>query len=124
MPAKVADASVLAALAFGEPRADEAAGLLENALLYEPILLPFELASVALKKSKAYPTQVTNIIQGLEWVLSLDLNWVDLHYGDVVRLALETSLTFYDACYLAVARQQRAPLVTFDARLQASGSED
>jgi hypothetical protein len=41
MPVKVVDASVLAALAFGEPRADEAASLLSGADLYAPDLLPY-----------------------------------------------------------------------------------
>ena len=48
MPAKVVDASVLAAMAFGEPLADEAARLLSGADVYAPDLLPYELTSVAL----------------------------------------------------------------------------
>ena len=52
MPAKVVDASVLAAVAFGEPRTDEAAALLLGADLYAPDLLPYEMASIALKKSQ------------------------------------------------------------------------
>ena len=122
MPGKVADASVLAAIAFGEPRADEAALLLEGSLLHEPLLLPFELGSVALKKVKAYPTQADAILRSLDWVLSLEVNWANPHYATVVRLALDTGLTFYDACYLAVARQQGASLVTFDARLEAAST--
>lgn len=57
MPVKVVDASVLAALAFGEPRADEAASLLSGADLYAPNLLPYEMASVAIKKIERYPAQ-------------------------------------------------------------------
>jgi len=41
MPVKVGDASVLAALAFGESRADEAATLLSGADLYAPELLSY-----------------------------------------------------------------------------------
>ena len=122
MADKVADASVLAAIAFGEPRAEEAAQLLEDSPLYEPPLLPFELGSVALKKVRAYPAQAVAVLQSLDWVLSLEVNWVNPLYAAVVRLALERGLTFYDACYLAVARQQGASLVTFDARLAAAAT--
>lgn len=74
MPAKVVDASVLAAVAFGEPRADEATALLSGADLYAPDLLPYELASVALRKSPRYPEQARQIASALEAVLSLDIS--------------------------------------------------
>jgi len=57
MPARVADASVVAAIAFGEPRAMEAARLLSDAALFAPNLLPYELASVAWKKVRERPRQ-------------------------------------------------------------------
>lgn len=55
MPGKVADASVLGAVVFGEPRAAEARSLLAGADLYEPVLLAYELASIARKKIGIYP---------------------------------------------------------------------
>jgi predicted nucleic acid-binding protein len=61
MPAKVADASVLAAIAFGEPRASEAIALLDDAALHEPTLLAYELTSVAHKKALLYTDRVEAI---------------------------------------------------------------
>ena len=43
----VGDASVIAVIAFAEPRADEAEALLEDADLSAPTLLAYELTSVA-----------------------------------------------------------------------------
>ncbi len=117
MPVKVVDASVLAALAFGEPRADEVATLLSGADLYAPDLLPYELASVALKKSKRFPTQASQIASALEAVLSLDISLVSVAATDVLALALETKLTVYDAAYSHLAQSLKCPLVTFDERL-------
>lgn len=51
MPDKVADASVLAAVIFREPRSDEARALLSGAELCEPLLLAYELTSIARKKA-------------------------------------------------------------------------
>ncbi len=117
MPAKVVDASVLAAVAFGEPRADEATALLSGADLYAPDLLPYELASVALRKSPRYPEQARQIASALEAVLSLDISLVPVAAGDVLALALQTKLTVYDAAYFYPAQSLKCALVTFDASL-------
>lgn len=118
MPGRaVADASVLGALFFGEPRAQEARELLKGAELFEPTLLPYELASVARKKILAYPPQRAAIFQALRTGLSLDMRWVDVDQASAVELALETGLTAYDAAYVWVSRLCGAPLLTFDERL-------
>jgi predicted nucleic acid-binding protein len=117
MPVKVVDASVLAALAFGEPRADEAATLLSSADLYAPELLSYELANVALRKSQRYPAQAPQIARALETVLSLDISLVSAVATDLLALALERKLSAYDAAYLLLAQRLNCPLVTFDERL-------
>jgi len=119
MPAKVLDASVLGALIFGEPRAKEALSLLEGAELYAPPLLAYELTSVARKKALKYPQLRERISEALEIGLSLDINWTEVDHLEVLRLALETGLTTYDASYLYLARSLDVPLLTFDERLAA-----
>ena len=119
MPAKVLDASVLGALIFGEPRAKEALSLLEGAELYAPPLLAYELTSVARKKALKYPQLRERISEALEIGLSLDINWTEVDHLEVLRLALETGLTTYDASYLYLARSLGVPLLTFDGRLAA-----
>lgn len=118
MAARVADASVLAAIAFGEPRAEEGVALLDGAVLHEPTLLPYELTSVARRKILSYPDRAGAIAQALGLVLALDIRWVEVDHGAVLRLALEEGLTTYDAAYLHVARALDAPLVTLDDRLR------
>jgi predicted nucleic acid-binding protein len=117
MPAKVLVVSVLGALIFGEPRAKEALSLLEGAGLCAPPLLACELTSVARKKALRYPQLRERIFQALEIGLSLDINWTEVDHLEVLRLALETGLTTYDASYLYLARSLGVPLLTFDARL-------
>ena len=117
MPVRVADASVIAAAAFDEPESDRALSLLQGADLYEPPLLHYELASVARKKMLRDPAQTVYYAHGLDNALAMMVHWVVLDQVAVVRLALETGLTTYDASYLYVARTIGAPLVTFDERL-------
>ena len=97
MAASVADASVLAALVFDEPRRPEAEALLRDADLYEPTLLPYELASVARKKIVLDPSQEPAILRALELVATVPFKWVVVDQRESVRLAMETRLTTYDA---------------------------
>lgn len=121
MPAKVVDASVLGALIFGEPRAGEAAALLEGADLYAPGLMAYELTHIAQKKSVQFPDQLNAFQEALEAALRMDIRWSDVRQSAVLRLALETGLTTYDACYLYLSRLLGAELATFDERLRRVG---
>lgn len=47
----------------------------------------------------------------------MEIYWADVLHPAVLDLALETSLSTYDASYLYLARYLGMPLVTFDKRL-------
>ena len=119
MPGKVADASVLGALVFGESRAEEAATLLGEDILYEPSLLAYELISIARKKIFQNPDLRTSIIQTLGRALAAEMNWIDVDYLETLDIALDTGLTTYDASYFYVAQNLGADLVTFDEQLSS-----
>ena len=120
MPGKVADASLLAAVAFGEPEASAAAALIGDADLYEPALLGYEMASIARKKVSNYPDQRDGLLRGLEAMLSLDMHWVEPDHRQVIELALESGVSTYDASYLHLARALAIPLVTYDRRMRVA----
>ena len=117
MPDKVVDASVIAALAFLESRAEEARDLLRDATLFAPEILPYELASVALKKIKIEPSRHFEIAVRLHRALSTQVKLVPIAPLELLELARETNLTIYDAAYLQAARRLGYPLVTFDTKL-------
>ncbi len=117
MAVRVVDASVLAALAFGEPRANDAANLLSGGELCAPDLLVYELGSVALKKTRSYPALAREIAIALEALFRMDITLLSVAAVDSLNLALETNLTVYDAAYLYLARSLKCPLLTFDDRL-------
>ena len=120
MAASVVDASVLGAFLFQEPRAEEAAALLEGSELFAPALLHYELANIARKKIMLRADQRDAIIEALRVGLSLDIHLVQLETIEVVRLALEVGLTTYDASYLHIARSLGIPIVTFEEQLEAA----
>lgn len=118
MPAKVVDASVIAAWCFREPRASEALAIVREADLHAPMLLAYELASIARKKAIAYPEKAGLIEEALRTTLALPIHWSDVDHIAVMRLALDANLTTYDACYLYVAQKAGIPLATFDESLE------
>ena len=118
MPAKVVDASVVAAIAFGEPRAGEARALVEGCDLVAPPLLAYELTGVARKKALHYPSERDRILALLRDARSLSIRWEEVDHPAVLDLALATGLTTYDAAYLFLARSLGLPLATLDERLR------
>jgi predicted nucleic acid-binding protein len=118
----VVDASVLAAVVFGEPEADQWCSRLEGATVFAPGLLQYELQSVARKKCRQDPRRSPEIVAAL--ALALDprrgVTWIDPDPADVVLVANATGLTTYDACYLCVAATLGADLVTGDRALAAA----
>ncbi len=117
MAIKVVDASALAALLFGEPEADIIAVRLEGAQLVAPALLGFELANVCLIKSRRHPEQRDALLAAFGMRGRLQVAAATVDHGGVLELANATGLTAYDACYLWLARQLDAELVTLDRQL-------
>lgn len=119
MPVRVVDASALGALLFGEPNAEEVAEKLAGATLLAPPLLPFELASIALKKVRSAPGSERTILRNLALHRRMDLELVAVDHEAVVELARERDLTTYDASYLwLLLRLDADGLVTLDRELQ------
>lgn len=108
---------MVAAWCFGEPRAHEAAALMDGSDLYAPSLLAYELASIARRKARAYPQELGNLTEALQTALALPIHWTEVDHVAVLRLAVDTDLTTYDASYLYLARALDASLATLDQRL-------
>jgi predicted nucleic acid-binding protein len=117
MNAKVVDASVMAAWCFQEPRAPEAIALLRDSELYAPLLLAYELTSIARRKTTLHPEKAVALSKALRIALTVPIKWREVDHPAVLRLALNTNLTTYDACYLYLARSLGATLATFDQQL-------
>lgn len=118
----VVDASAIASLLFGEPQATEVAEALEGRHLIAPTLLRYELASVCLKKRQLYPAVKESLLHALGLLDRLQLREVGVVEREVIELAEREHLTYYDACYLWLAYELGADLVTLDSQLQEAWS--
>ena len=117
---RVVDASALGALLFGEPRAEEMAARLAGANLVAPALMPFEVANIALVKSRRDPKLRPALLAGFGLLGEMAIDIVAVDHQSTLVLAEETGLTAYDASYLWLAQTLDADLVTLDRALAAA----
>jgi len=115
-PPVVVDCSVLAALLWAEPAGSDAAALLAGKALHAPALLPYELSNVARSKCRSgVPAEVARA--GLQSLADQRVVLHDTPALDSFDVAQKLGLSAYDAAYLWLAAELKAPLVTFDQRL-------
>ena len=116
-PPLVVDASVLAACIFGEPERDAAEARLKGFALHAPELIDYELTNVATTKLRRKDLAPEIAAQALAEFAAMALLRHSPAPQDIAALAWRYGLTAYDAAYLWVAGELKAPLATFDRRL-------
>ena len=120
MGVRVADASAIGALLFGEPDAARVSSRLSGVRLISPTLLPFEVASICRKKVRLYPDLRVPLLAAYAMLPRMAIELVTVDQQDNLLLALETGLTVYDASYLWLAGNLKAELITLDKRLASA----
>jgi len=112
-PPAVVDCSIFAAYLWGEPAADEAERVMAGLALHAPVLLKYEIANVARNKLRSgVPWEEARI--GVDLLGDQRLVFHDLDPVELLGVGARYGLTAYDAAYLVLADQLRAPLLTFD----------
>lgn len=82
-------------------------------------LLPFEVLNGLIGAIKTKRLKQTKAIKLGKAFLQLPIEYEELDYVEVFKLALAKNLTVYDASYLLVAKTIGATLLTFDKQLKA-----
>lgn len=125
----VLDASILAKAIVKEHDSDRALKLLEahsegKIELVAPALILYEVGNVLWRHKMDARTLCTYLTH----FLSLGIELLDLHHEqEILEGACELSktreITFYDACYLAVAKVRNINLVTADEELKEKAGD-
>ena len=115
-PPIVVDSSMICAILFDEPERDEARQRLTGRELFAPTVLDHEVINVAVKKHKrGLPTAAVQRALSDYLMHSIALHGTEL-LGQF-EIAQRYGLSSYDAAYLWVATELKAPLATFDRKL-------
>ena len=114
----VVDASAIAAVLFGEPDGPALVERLHGTELVAPTLLPYEIASVCLKKMRRHPARRDALHAAFVMFGQLGISTVPVDHDEALLLAGQTGLSAYDASYLWLARRLGSDLVTLDRLLQ------
>jgi predicted nucleic acid-binding protein len=121
LPPLVVDCSVLSSAVFEEESRDDALNLLKGKTLHAPYLLEHELVSVALKKQKlGLTSEAAASALSSQSQLNIALHRTDIEAQHA--LAVQYKLSAYDAAYLWLAAELKAPLATFDDKLAKAAS--
>lgn len=115
-PLAVVDASVIAAMLFAEPEQAAAAHQLSTCQPVAPDLLSHELANIAVNKLRRGHAE-SAVRASLGDLAALGIALHPVAAAPAFDLAARHALTAYDAAYLCLAAELRAPLITFDRRL-------
>lgn len=115
-PPLVIDASVIGALLFDEPERDQAQAWMQGKQLFAPQLLDYELANIAVKKLRT-GLDVASAETALRSYETADIHLLATDSSALVGLAERYQLSAYDAAYLWLAVELKAPLATFDRQL-------
>jgi predicted nucleic acid-binding protein len=115
--AVVSDASVLAAMVFGESGSAEAHSLTRSRRLLAPTLLRYEMAHIAVRKVAFAPEEAAQVQKAFAASLRVPVRLVQPSWPAVIDLARANGLSAYDASYLQVALALRIRLATLDDRL-------
>jgi predicted nucleic acid-binding protein len=115
-PPLVLDCSVLCAVLFQEDTRAEALQHMSGNELHAPALLDYEVANVAVRKLRQnWPAE--SIVAALSVYSDQHIILHRVSTTDQVHLARQYALSAYDAAYLWLAAELKAPLATFDAKL-------
>lgn len=122
-PPVVVDSSVIAAIVFDEVEQEEARMTLAGKQPVAPDLLRFEITNVGMNRLRQGKSRLEEALEGLEHFDALAIEFAGIVPAPVLRMAARYKLSAYDASYLWLASELRAPLVTFDKRLAAAAAD-
>ncbi len=116
-PPLVVDASVLTAAVFAEDNGEQALTWMRGRALHAPQIVDYEVLNASLNKLRRRQATAEGAAGALAAFSALDIERSPTAIDGVFRLAAQWNLTAYDAAYLWLAAEIRAPLATFDVRL-------
>ena len=113
----VVDASVIIAVITNEPEKAGLIKLTENAVLYAPLSVHWEIGNAFSSMFKRRLINIQKASLCLEQYKQIPIRFEDVELEDSLRLADELGIYAYDAYLLYCAMKLRMPLLSLDKKL-------
>jgi predicted nucleic acid-binding protein len=114
----VVDASAIGALLFGEADGAWVHHMTSGLTFIVPAIFHFELGNICWTKMRRHPGESTALLDAWSaWNAQPPVVVMAIDLTATMQLARDTSLTFYDASYLWLARDHAADVISLDAKL-------
>jgi predicted nucleic acid-binding protein len=115
----VADASVIIAVAMGEPEKDRIIALTRHAISIAPPTLPFEVANALAKMVKRKLLTATGAGTAWKYASAIPVSLREIEIEAALRLSCKHNIYAYDGFMLQCALENVAVLLTLDKRLNS-----
>jgi predicted nucleic acid-binding protein len=115
------DASAIMAIILNEPNRDKVVRLTENAILFSPEVIPFEIGNALINLYKRDKITENTLFEAYKSYISIPLRNVKVDVEKALKIACKYKIYAYDAYYLEIARRLSIPFITFDERMKKVG---
>ena len=115
---RVVDASVAAAVVFGDVATELNALDFDNRAFVAPSIIRYEFLHICTKKQRAGAISAEGAIEAWRLFESLEISTEYVSFPETLAAAIRYRLSGYDAAYLWLAISQQLALVTLDQQLE------
>ena len=117
------DASAIMAIILNEPNKGKAIELTEDATLFCPEIMSFEIGNALVNLYKRGKITEKNLIEAYKEYVSIPFKKKKINISKALEIACKYKIYAYDAYYLDIACRLDLPLITFDKKMQSVGTD-
>jgi predicted nucleic acid-binding protein len=119
----ILDASAIMSVIVEEPERALVESLTKNTTILSPSMVSFEIANGLTKMMKRKIIDKQRMMSAFEYFKWIPIKILEVDIEDALEIAGEYNIYAYDACYLASAKKEDLPLLTFDGNMARIGKE-
>ena len=119
----ILDASAIMAVIVKEPERDLVIQLTQDAVIFSPDMVSYEIANGLTKMMKKKIIEKERMVNAFNYFAQIPIKTIQVDFQKALEIAWDYKIYAYDACYLESAKRLSLPLLTFDGPMRRIGKE-
>ena len=119
----ILDASAIMAVIVKEPERDLVIQLTQDAVIFSPDMVSYEIANGLTKMMKKKIIEKERMVNAFNYFAQIPIKTIQVDFQKALEIAWDYKIYAYDACYLEPAKRLNLPLLTFDGPMHRIGKE-